>query len=47
MKTVVNALIERQEYPVKIVGEECVVEIVGRTQICANLGNKRSGRLHC
>lgn len=27
-ETVVNALIERQEYPVKIVGEECVVEIV-------------------
>ncbi|MFM2588800.1 mannitol-1-phosphate 5-dehydrogenase [Vibrio sp. TBV020] len=27
-ETVVNALIERKEYPVKIVGEECVVEIV-------------------
>jgi mannitol-1-phosphate 5-dehydrogenase len=27
-ETVVNALIERNEYPVKIVGEECVVEIV-------------------
>ncbi|MEZ8396599.1 mannitol-1-phosphate 5-dehydrogenase [Vibrio splendidus] len=27
-ETVVNALIERQEYPVKIVGEECVVEVV-------------------
>ncbi|RBW64003.1 mannitol-1-phosphate 5-dehydrogenase [Vibrionales bacterium C3R12] len=27
-ETVVNALIERNEYPVKIVGEECVVEVV-------------------
>ncbi|UYI47438.1 mannitol-1-phosphate 5-dehydrogenase [Vibrio natriegens] len=27
-ETVVNALIERKEYPVKIVGEECVVETV-------------------
>ena len=27
-ETVVNALIERKEYPVKIVGEECVVEVV-------------------
>ncbi len=27
-ETVVNALIERKTYPVKIVGEECVVEVV-------------------
>lgn len=27
-ETVVNALIERNEYPVKIVGEECVIETV-------------------
>ncbi|MDN3681608.1 mannitol-1-phosphate 5-dehydrogenase [Vibrio tapetis subsp. quintayensis] len=27
-ETVVNALIERKEYPVKIVGEECLVEVV-------------------